>query len=513
MMKDKISRKFQWSKLRIKRPGLLFAVLVGAAIGYFIYISLAAPAAPNVYLTPSSKTMAANTTFSVQVRENSGSTAVNAVQANFSYPANLVDFVSIDATSSAFTTEAQSSGGSGQVNIARGIIGSLTGDQLVATVNFKTKTTSGAAAMVFVSGTALVSSSTNQDILGSLSATTGGTYTVDTTPPTVNITSPTNGATLAGGSSVTISVTATDTDSVSSVDIYIDGSKVTTLTTSPYNYSWNTASFSLGSHTIQAKAVDPSGNLGSSSTFTVTLADQTAPTVSITAPSAGSSIHGSVTISASASDNSGGTGVAKVEFYIDGTLKSTDTTSPYSYSWDTTTASNASHTLTAKAYDNASPANTATSAGVTVTVDNSAPTTPGNFHSTSNTTNSISLAWSASSDNIGVSGYRLQRNGNTVTTTAGSTLSYTDTSLAPGTTYSYTLVALDAVGNTSSAATLSASTQASILGDANGDGHVNISDLSIFLTNYGTSASNCDFNNDGIINIFDLSILLSHYGT
>src|SRR6202022_2856261 len=61
-------------------------------------------------------------------------------------------------------------------------------------------------------------------------------------------------------------------------------------------------------------------------------------------------------------------GVTKVEFYLDGVLQSTDTTSPYAWSWDTTTASNASHTLTAKAYDAA--LNVGTSAAVSVTVNN-----------------------------------------------------------------------------------------------------------------------------------------------
>src|SRR5204863_4421656 len=74
---------------------------------------------------------------------------------------------------------------------------------------------------------------------------------------------------------------------------------------------------------------------------------------------------GTTTVSASASDN---VGVTKVEFYLDGVLKSTDTTSPYSWSWDTTTATNASHTLVSKAYDAAG--NIGTSATITVTVNN-----------------------------------------------------------------------------------------------------------------------------------------------
>jgi hypothetical protein len=95
--------------------------------------------------------------------------------------------------------------------------------------------------------------------------------------------------------------------------------------------------------------------------------DTTPPTVSITSPTNGATVSGTVSVTATASDN---VGVTKVEFYLDGALQSTDTTSPYAWSWDTTTASNASHTLTAKAYDAA--LNVGTSAAVNVTVNNTA---------------------------------------------------------------------------------------------------------------------------------------------
>jgi hypothetical protein len=50
-------------------------------------------------------------------------------------------------------------------------------------------------------------------------------------------------------------------------------------------------------------------------------------------------------------------------------------------------------------------------------------------------------------------------------------------------------------------------------GDLNGDGSVNITDLSILLSNYNTANALADINSDGSVNVFDLSILLSHYGT
>ncbi len=130
------------------------------------------------YLSPASKAVAANTTFSVEVRVDSGDKTVNAVQANLSYPADLIDFVSIDATGTAFTTEAPSSGGGGKVSIARGVIQAVSGDKLVAIVNFKTKTATGTAAITFVTDTALIDATNNVDILGSLSATKGGSYQI-----------------------------------------------------------------------------------------------------------------------------------------------------------------------------------------------------------------------------------------------------------------------------------------------------------------------------------------------
>ena len=94
--------------------------------------------------------------------------------------------------------------------------------------------------------------------------------------------------------------------------------------------------------------------------------DATAPTVSITSPTGGT-VFGAITLAASASDN---VGVVGVQFKLDGVnLGIEDTTSPYSISWDTTTATNGTYSLTAVARDAAS--NSTTSSAVTVTVSNS----------------------------------------------------------------------------------------------------------------------------------------------
>jgi outer membrane protein assembly factor BamB len=102
--------------------------------------------------------------------------------------------------------------------------------------------------------------------------------------------------------------------------------------------------------------------------------DATPPTVSISTPSNGATIGGVVNVTAAASDN---TGVASVQLKLDGaSLGPLLALSPYTFSWDTTTASAGSHTLSAVALDAAG--NTGLAANVSVTVDNTAPPPPTN---------------------------------------------------------------------------------------------------------------------------------------
>src|SRR5207247_99778 len=100
--------------------------------------------------------------------------------------------------------------------------------------------------------------------------------------------------------------------------------------------------------------------------------DTTAPTVSIASPAAGATVSGPVNVTAAASDN---VGVAGVQFKLDGVnLGVEDTSAPYSVSWDTATAANGSHSLSASARDAAG--NSAGSGTVSVTVSNIAPPPP-----------------------------------------------------------------------------------------------------------------------------------------
>jgi chitodextrinase len=81
--------------------------------------------------------------------------------------------------------------------------------------------------------------------------------------------------------------------------------------------------------------------------------------------------------------------------------------------------------------------------------DTTAPSAPSNLAASPGDAQ-LSLSWGASTDNVGVTGYRIIRNGTQVATVGGSTLSYTDTGLVNGAIYSYTARAVDAAGNVSS---------------------------------------------------------------
>ncbi|MFK4089609.1 glycosyl hydrolase family 8 [Kribbella sp. NPDC020789] len=94
------------------------------------------------------------------------------------------------------------------------------------------------------------------------------------------------------------------------------------------------------------------------------------------------------------------------------------------------------------------------------TGDTTPPSTPTGLASTGTTSSSVSLAWNASTDNVGVTGYVVYRNGTEVATT-GTGTTFTDTGRAASTSYTYTVKARDAAGNLSAASnSVTATTQA-----------------------------------------------------
>lgn len=183
------------------------------------------------------------------------------------------------------------------------------------------------------------------------------------------------------------------------------------------------------------------------------------PTVSITSPVDNSSFvsPANVTLTASAADSDGT--ITKVEFYSGGKLLGSSTSSPYTFAYNSLAAG--SYTINAIAYDDKGASTT--SAPVTFTVanpvisDTQAPVGPSNLSAGAISSSSISLSWTAATDNIGVSQYLIFRGGVQVGST--SSLSYTDSSLTASTSYSYQVKAKDSAGNTSTGSnTISATT-------------------------------------------------------
>ncbi len=182
-------------------------------------------------------------------------------------------------------------------------------------------------------------------------------------PPTVSITAPANDAVIVLPASITINASASDADgTITKVEFYRDGALLGSDTTAPYSYVWTSAT--AGTYVLTAKATDNLGAVKVSAPVTITVNPNRPPTVAITSPSSGAQLVGGsiVTIAATATDSDGTVG--KVEFYRDGALIGTDTTSPYSYAW--ATAETGTFVLTAKATD--SKGGSTMSAPVTVTV-------------------------------------------------------------------------------------------------------------------------------------------------
>lgn len=181
-----------------------------------------------------------------------------------------------------------------------------------------------------------------------------GTFTNNTinSDLTTAITAPQGNATVFG--TVTINANTSSTKStVSKVEFYVDGGLKTTDLTSPYSALWDTTPLvHNSSHALLAKVHDTVGNMASSSVISVIVSDVTLPTVSITSPLNNATVarNKTITINAAASDVSG---ISKVEFYVNSTLKCTDTTASYFCAWRVPTQKNITYTLQAKAYDSA----------------------------------------------------------------------------------------------------------------------------------------------------------------
>lgn len=165
--------------------------------------------------------------------------------------------------------------------------------------------------------------------------------------PTVTLTAPANNASYTAPATIAMTATAADSDgTIGTVDFYQGTTKLGSDTTAPYAFTWGNVAG--GTYTLAAKAIDDKGAVTTSATITVKV--NKPPTVALSAPADNTVLvtPASATITATASDSDGS--VSKVEFYRNGVLLGTDTTSPYSYSWNNIPTG--TYSLTARATDN-----------------------------------------------------------------------------------------------------------------------------------------------------------------
>lgn len=277
-------------------PGVskLHAVAVaGAAAVIGVLILLAARASTTqLYLTPASGTYASGSIISVDLRMNSGTEAVNAVEAYVTYAPDLLEYVSTSADGGVFDVATPSSGAaSGVVTISRGSVAGISGDQKIATVVFRALK-DGPAAVSLGSNSVLLSAASSANIAASFGGSSfriGGiapqpvqpTQPVptpapapvplpvppapgsDTAPPTVSIRSPLNGSILPRKGRTAIAATATDDVEVVRMEVLVDGRLHAMVLGDAISANWNVKRLPRGSHTVTVRASDAAGNTGS----------------------------------------------------------------------------------------------------------------------------------------------------------------------------------------------------------------------------------------------------------
>jgi chitodextrinase len=305
----------------------------------------------------------------------------------------------------------------------------------------------------------------------------------DTTPPTT----PTGlTANAVSPSQVNLNWSAsTDNDAVSHYNVYRNGALLAGVTVTTYPDSGLSPSTTY-SYTV--RAIDETGNVSglsaAVSATTPSAPDTTAPTTptGLTATTASDS---RINLSwAAATDNVAVTGY---RIFRNGSLLAT-VVNVTTYA-NTGLAASTTYSYAVRALDaagNVSGLSASASATTRSAPDTAAPTTPTGLSANAISATKIRVTWSASTDNVAVTGYRIYRNG-VFLTAVGNVTTYQDTELAPSTPYTFNVDAVDAAGNasgtsTSAGATTLGANTVTLAWDA-----LNVPNLSGYRVYYGTA--------------------------
>ena len=251
---------------------------------------------------------------------------------------------------------------------------------------------------------------------------------------------------------ILLSAGAADADgTVSRVDFYANDILLGSDTTSPFSYTWDDPAD--GTYVMTATATDDEGATTTSEPRTIERRRNRQPTTSLTAPADGATFTApaTVTMGATASDPDGT--IARVEFYRDGTLVGTDTTSPYSVTWSNVPAG--TYSLTSVAVDNRGKPGTSAARTITVTAAGNQPPTAALTAPAQNATftapASVMLTANASDPDGTITRVDFYRNGTLLGSDTTNSYSWTWNNVPAG-TYSLTAVARDDDGATTTSA-------------------------------------------------------------
>jgi subtilisin family serine protease len=210
------------------------------------------------------------------------------------YPAAYPNVVAVSATTSSDTLASFSSYGSfvdlsapGQDITTSWING---GYVTISGTSFSSPLTAGVAALALSRNPALSNAqlssllTANTDDLGAVGYDTffgtgrlnaakvvaAAVPVIDTIAPVTTVTSPANGASIAGTRSVNVTVASSDNTRVTKAELYINGRLVFTSTAGNFTYKWSTSKLARGTYQLQSKAYDAAGNSASSVVVSVT---------------------------------------------------------------------------------------------------------------------------------------------------------------------------------------------------------------------------------------------------
>ena len=303
----------------------------------------------------------------------------------------------------------------------------------------------------------------------------------DSSPPTV----PLNPAVTLSGTTKAVLTwgAASDNVGVAAYDVYRNGVYLATVPKTVLTYT--DASVIAGStYTYRIDARDLADNAtGASVTLTGTgTTDTTAPSVPTGLASTGNT---ETTVGLSWSPSTDNVGVTSYTV-LRGGVSIASVAAPATTFTDTGLVPGTAYSYQVQAKDAAGNASAASTMLTTSTLaDTSPPTAPGTPTASAVTSSSVTLDWTLSSDDVGVVRYDVLRNGSVVGTASGGT--FTDTTVSPGTTYSYSVRAYDAASNGTSSGSVSVSTP--LAGSMFSDGFES-GDLSAWTTVSGLGAQN-----------------------